>query len=436
LSIRITWLDPLERFGHELRQLREEGADSGELEQSWNALLEEEKRQRAVEFLARAEEISLTVQQVYKREKFVVQLRGQPSQSFSREELGQKLHAAWLGRAAGCLLGKPVEKVPREGIRAILESIGEYPLAQYFTAEGVPSEVTERYPWNRASRPTSMRENIVCMPEDDDLNYPMLNLAVVERFGPDFTTGNIAQVWLEMMPVLTVFTAERVAYHNLLHYLEPPQTATHQNPYREWIGAQIRADLWGYLHPGNPAEAAKAAFRDARLSHVENGIFGEMMVAAMVAQAFVARDVHEVIRAGLEVIPADSRLAQAIEQTLRLDILGQPWDITLDALYANLGHYHWVHTINNAALVVAALVYGQGDYERSVCAAVMGGWDTDCNGATVGSIVGLMNGEVPRKWTAPLHNQVRTSLKGFDHSGFDGLAERTLKIVPPHYIRS
>jgi hypothetical protein len=155
-------------------------------------------------------------------------------------------------------LGKPVEKVPREGIRAILQSIGEYPLTDYFTAEGVPPEVSQRYPWNRASRPTSLRENIVCMPEDDDLNYLMLNLSVVENFGPYCTTEHIAQVWLASMPVLTVFTAERVAYLNLLNYLPPPWTAIHHNPYREWIGAQIRADLWGYINPGNPVAAARA----------------------------------------------------------------------------------------------------------------------------------------------------------------------------------
>lgn len=434
MSIRITWLDPVERFGHELRQLREEGADFAELEQSWTALSDRAQRERAPEFLARAEEISCTVRRVEPRERFVESLAGGSKRQFSSDELRIQLHAAWLGRAAGCLLGKPVEKVPREGIRTILESIGEYPLSQYFTARGVPPEVTERYPWNRASRPTSLRENMICMPEDDDLNYTMLNLAVVERFGADFSTENVAQTWLEMMPVLTVFTAERVAYLNLLNYYTPPQTAVHQNPYREWIGAQIRADLWGYMHPGNPVAAAKAAFRDARLSHIENGVFGEMMVAAMVAEAFVANNVAQIVQAGQKVIPSDSRLAQAIEQTLQLDILYQPWETTLDALYANLGHYHWVHTINNAALVVAALIYGQGDYQRSIAAAVMGGWDTDCNGATVGSIVGLMNRAVPEKWIAPLHNQVRTSLKGFDHSSFDGLAQRTLNIVPLHYI--
>jgi len=434
VSIRITWLDPLECSQHELRQLREEGAESEELEQRWLKLSDEEKRQQAQEFLARAEEISLTVREVHEREKFVESLSEQPTKQFSRDELLARLQAAWLGRAAGCLLGKPVEKVPREGIKAILKSIGEYPLSDYFTAEGVPPEVTERYPWNRASRPTSLRENIVCMPEDDDINYPMLNLAVLERFGPDFTTENVAQTWLEMMPVLTVFTAERVAYFNLLNYLNPPQTATHQNPYREWIGAQIRADLWGYIHPGNPVAAAKAAFRDARLSHVENGIFGEMMVAAMVAQAFVSKDLGEIIGAGLAVIPSDSRLARAVQYTLELEAVSQPWESTLDKLYAAFGHYHWVHTINNAALVVAALLYGQGDYQRSITAAVMGGWDTDCNGATVGSIVGLMNAEVPKKWSDLIRNQVRTSLKGFDHSRFDELATRTLNAIPPHYL--
>ncbi|RIH84280.1 ADP-ribosylglycohydrolase family protein [Calidithermus roseus] len=433
MSLRITWLDPAERFAHELRQLREEGADAAELEAAWSALPPDEQRRRAPDLLRQAGGISLTIRQVPRREDFVEQLRGNPARTFSPDELRLRLQAAWLGRAAGCLLGKPVEKVPREGIRALLESIGAYPLREYFTAEGVPPEVSERYPWNRASRPTSLRENITQMPEDDDLNYTMLNLSVVERFGPECSTEHIAHSWLEMLPVLSVFTAERVAYVNLLHFLRPPQTATHLNPYREWIGAQIRADLWGYIHPGDPPSAARAAFRDARLSHVENGVFGAMLVAAMIAQAFLTRDSEAVVRAGLAVIPPDSRLAEAVRYTLELEPAQRPWEQTLDALYAAFGHYHWVHTINNAALVVAALLYGRGDYERSITAAVMGGWDTDCNGATVGSIVGLMNAQVPAKWIDPLRNRLRTSLKGFDHSRFDELASRTLEVVPARY---
>lgn len=434
-GVRVTWLDPVERFGHELRQLREEGAEAGGLEALWASLSPAEQRRRALELLDEAAALAPTVRRAPEREAFAEGLRGEAAGPFRPEELRARLHAAWLGRAAGCLLGKPVEKVPREGIQALLESVGEYPLREYFTAEGVPPELSERYPWNRASRPTSLRENIDGMPEDDDLNYTVLNLALVERFGPGFTTEHVAQCWLEMLPALTVFTAERVAYVNLLELRLPPETATRRNPYREWIGAQIRADLWGYVHPGDPAAAARAAFRDARLSHVENGIFGAMLAAAMIAQAFLTRDPEAVVRAGLAVIPPDSRLAGAVRHVLELGPAARPWEETLDALYAAFGHYHWVHAVNNAALVVAALLYGQGDYERSVTAAVMGGWDTDCNGATVGSVVGLMNAEVPAKWIDPLRNRLRTSLKGFDHSRFDDLAARTLAAVPDRYKR-
>ena len=101
----------------------------------------------------------------------------------------------------------------------------------------------------------------------------------------------------------------------------------------------------------------------------------------------------------------------------------------MDRLYERFGRYHWVHSVNNAALVAAALVYGNGDYGRSICNVVMGGWDTDSNGATVGSVVGTMLGKVPDQWTAPLNDTVRSSLKGFDRSSIGQLAERTSRIA-------
>ncbi|MDF1523451.1 MAG: ADP-ribosylglycohydrolase family protein, partial [Trueperaceae bacterium] len=428
--VRITWLKPEERIEHEFRQLREEGADPGELEAQWHACRGEDldrRRARALELLDAAVPLRRNDDDV----DVLALLRGvaaPASPALDRDELARRLEAGWIGRAAGCLLGKPVEKTPREGIREILQSIGEWPLRRYFTAQGVPDEVLERYPWNRASRPTSMRENIECMPEDDDLNYSMLNLHVLETYGPDFTTDDVATVWLQMMPVLTVFTAERVTYENLLRYLLPPLTALHRNPYREWIGAQIRADVWGWVSPGDPARAAELAWRDARLSHSANGIYGEMLTAAMVAKAFATDDVLAVIEAGLQTIPEDSRLAEAVRFARDLPDRTSDWDEALDLLHARYGHYHWVHTINNAALVTAALRFGQGDFERTICNAVMGGWDTDCNGATVGSIIGVMHGPdaIPEAWSGPLRNRVRTSLKGFDDSRLDELARRTL----------
>jgi ADP-ribosylglycohydrolase len=76
-------------------------------------------------------------------------------------------------------------------------------------------------------------------------------------------------------------------------------------------------------------------------------------------------------------------------------------------------------------------LYGAGDFERSVCNVVMAGWDTDSNGATVGSVVGTMlgAGRLPGRWIAPLNNRIRSSLKGFDNSSIENLAERTIAIA-------
>jgi len=349
--------------------------------------------------------------------------------------LDDRIGGGWLGRLAGCLLGKPMEGVPRDGIHAILQSSGQWPLTDYITAAGVPDEVRTRYPFNRTAQQHSLRETIACMPEDDDSNYTMLSLYICETAGEDFTTDDVATAWLRLLPALRVYTAERVAYQNLLDLLAPPETARYRNPYREWIGAQIRADLWGWVAPGDPRRAAALAWHDARLSHVKNGLYGAMAVAAMVASAFVAGDVEEITAAALDVIPHSSRLAEAIR--FAHDTAGRLGDFeqAVDAVYERYGSYHWVHTINNATIVVLALLYARGDYERAIGGAVSGGWDTDCNGATVGSIMGTFLGRrgIPAKWSGPLRDRVRTSMAGFDNSSIEELIRRTVRCVPERY---
>ena len=349
----------------------------------------------------------------------------------SSEELFDRAHGAWLGRAAGCLLGKPVEKIPRAGIRAILQSQGRWPLNDYFSGEGLAAEVGARWPWNRASRPTSLAEVIDGMPEDDDTNYTMLALALLEQHGRDFTTDDVARMWLAELPAGRVFTAERIAYRNLLEGLEAPATARVRNPFREWIGAQIRTDLYGWVSPGDPAAAAALAWRDARLSHTRNGIYGAMFTAALGAAAMASRDVDEVLAAGLSVVPARSRLAEAVRLAIEIAAESDS-ERALDRLHQAFGDLHWVHAVNNAALVALGLRAGAGDFTRSVCLTVMGGWDTDSNGATVGGVVGAMTGaaRLPPRWSAPLRNRIASSLRGFDGAAFDDLARRTVELVP------
>ncbi|MFD4505189.1 ADP-ribosylglycohydrolase family protein [Streptomyces sp. NPDC058457] len=339
-------------------------------------------------------------------------------------------HAAWLGRAVGCLLGKPVEKLPLHAIRELARATGNWPLNHYFTADGVPAELLSAHPWNRRSAPTSLAENIDGMPEDDDLNYPLLNLLLLQRHTREFATADVAALWLDELPAGRTFTAERVAYRNLLTGIEPPHTARHRNPFREWIGALIRADVHGWTNPGDPAAAAEQAHRDAALTHTANGVYAAMFTAAVIATAATGtHDVHACLRTGRAVIPPHSRLAHAVDHAIRIAGEHDDFDTVVAELHAaHSPTHHWVHAIPNTALIAAALTHADGDFTGSVCRAVSGGWDTDSNGATAGSVAGLLAGDpdaLPDRWTTPLKNRLATSVAGFDGTGFDTLAHLT-----------
>lgn len=346
---------------------------------------------------------------------------------------------AWTGRAAGCLLGKPVEKIPRQGIEEILRATGRWPLDRWFTAVGLPDEVAARWPWNKRSAPTSLEENIDGMPEDDDLNYPILALALLEKHGRAFTTDDVAQLWLDALPAGRVFTAERAAYRNILDARPVPETATHHNPFREWIGALIRTDVLGWVSPGDVREAARLAWTDARLSHTRNGVYGAMWAAALASAAMVCETVDDVLDAADAVVPPGSRLAGAIRLGRDAGRAGDTSEAGvragLDTIHAAYGDLHWVHVLNNAAVIAYALTAGRGadgrgDFGASVAIAVTAGWDTDSAGATVGGVVGALQGVegIGPQWTRPLDGHIATSLPGGEQRIVD-LAARTVALA-------
>ena len=207
------------------------------------------------------------------------------------------------------------------------------------------------------------------------------------------------------------------------------------NPYREWIGAQIRGDYFGYINPGNPRLAAEMAWRDASISHVKNGIYGEMFVAAMIAVAACTGDVEEIIRQGLAEIPATSRLYEdvmAVVNAYHAGVSQQECFAMIHQKYDEYTEHGWCHTISNAMIVVAALLYGEGDYGRSICMAVETGFDTDCNGATVGSVLGMANGlrSIPEYWTNPIRDRLHTTIFGVDTVKISDRVKMTLEQIP------
>ncbi|MEV3856214.1 ADP-ribosylglycohydrolase family protein [Streptomyces sp. NPDC050095] len=451
--LRLTWVQPEDLLGHELRQAAQDGRDASSVEDRWLRAGGPPAPPRAGASPHPAPPQLRTL-----AGQLLDELAALPSPSAAAEPTDlpaikaacptwphspslphgtthpvsyDALHAAWLGRAAGCLLGKPVEKLPLEGIRALARATGNWPLTTWFTAVGLDPELAAAHPWNRRSAPTSLAENIDGMPEDDDLNYPLLALLLLQRHGPRFTTDDVARLWLDELPAGRTFTAERIAYRNLLDGIEPPATATHRNPFREWIGAQIRADVFGWTNPGDPARAAELAHRDAVLTHTANGVYGAMFTAAALAAAASGTvDVHGALRTGLTVVPPDSRYAKAVRLGIQLAHAQADFSAVVDELHRTYATHHWVHVLPNAALLAAALTHADGDFAGSVCRAVSGGWDTDSNGATAGSLTGLLAGHpdaLGERWTAPLKNRLATSVADFDGIGFDELARLTLK---------
>lgn len=348
------------------------------------------------------------------------------------DALLERLHGAWLGRCAGCVLGKPVENWPRRELRRYLERFDAYPLSDYVPADG-PAPPT--FPPLNASWPVSVRGAIRGMPRDDDIDYTILGLHILETYGPQFTAADVGQEWLRRLPFLAVYTAERAAYRNLVLGLAPPATAKHVNPYREWIGAQIRVDAYAYASPGDPVRAAALAFQDASLSHTANGVYGAMWAAALIAASFAQETMAAALQSALAVVPARSRLAEALRGVAALHRQGLEWESARDDLEKRHGALSPVHTINNAAVVAAALLWGEGDFTRTIGLAVQGGWDTDCNGATAGSAFGAMHGAsaLPTHWTSPLQDRIASALGGFDGARISELATRTLSVarIPP-----
>ncbi|WP_205857124.1 ADP-ribosylglycohydrolase family protein, partial [Phytoactinopolyspora endophytica] len=266
--MRLTWIQPEDLVGHALHQADQDRVDVDDLRARWvdaggdpaplhsgasDAPAPDSLRALAVEVLDEIdmrpspfdadEPTDLADIQVVAPAwtgKAVDPGNAGTAGSRASDRIVERMHGAWMGRAAGCLLGKPVEKIPRRGIREILEATGRWPLNGWFTEDGLPDDVAARWPWNRRSAVTSLAENIDGMPEDDDLNFPMLNLSLLEAHGAALDTEDVAVAWLAELPAGRVFTAERVAYRNLLLGVTPGRTSLVRNPFRDWIGAQIR----------------------------------------------------------------------------------------------------------------------------------------------------------------------------------------------------
>jgi len=348
------------------------------------------------------------------------------------DELEKRIRSAWAGRVSGCMLGKAVELLSamsgRDALTAYLRQARALPLRDYIPlVEGAPDvlfEKTCRGRFGRASSP------------DDDINYSVLALELLEAHGRQLTTEDVARAWMMRLPAGMTFTAEREAYRILMEEGSPwfglpgvppgfDLSRCADNEFNDWIGAQIRADLYGWVAPGDPDLAAELARADAGLSHREDGVYGAVIVAAWGAAIPDSPDLSTALDRALQAIPGDSRAAGAIALGRELAEAGQD----AGAIHERYDALSPVHTVNNLALVVWALLSHPDDFAAAIGEVVAAGWDTDCNGATVGGLWGLQGKPVPENWVEAWQGRVGLTLAGTRELELDELVARTVAVA-------
>ncbi len=343
----------------------------------------------------------------------------------------QRIRSAWAGRISGWQLGKAVEVLSirqgHEGLTSYLREAGALPLRDYVPLiKGTLVEFTGR---------ESCRGEFSRSEPDDDINYTVLALMLLERCGLRLSTEEVARAWLRLLPAASTWTAERAAYRTLLErandlfaYGAPPGfdlAECARNEYSDWIGAQIRADMYGWVCPGRPQLAADLSRRDAALSHSGDGVHGAAFVAALAAAIPAAGSLDEAVDAAYDQVPGGTGVSKAVQ--FARSLVGA--DDAVERIHERYKGLSPVHTVNNLALVVWALLSRQYDYSAAVGDVVAAGWDTDCNGATVGGLWGLTGRPVPDHWTAPWQGRVAVTLAGVDELHLDDLVARTVAVA-------
>ncbi|MFL0268875.1 ADP-ribosylglycohydrolase family protein [Candidatus Clostridium radicumherbarum] len=312
----------------------------------------------------------------------------------------EKVYSGWLGKTIGVRLGAPIEN---------------------WTYERISKEIGE---------PEGYIHDYKMFAADDDTNGPEVFIRALEDFSINATSEEIGDTWLNYIgDTHGMFwwggygvSTEHTAYMNLQHGIKAPLSGSmdvNGLTVSEQIGGQIFIDVWGLIAPGNPSLAAEYAEKAASVSHDGNGKYGGMFIAACIAEAFVEKDIKKIIVKGLSVIPEDCEYAKVTREVMRFyDENPYDWRKCFEYILNNYGYDKYeggCHIIPNAAVIILSLLYGEGDFSKTIRICNFCGWDTDCNVGNVGCIMGVRCGLVgiPYFWRKPINDVfVSSSLIG------------------------
>ncbi len=327
----------------------------------------------------------------------------------NEREFHSKVLGCWMGKNIGGTLGAPMEWK-----RGLLD-LDFY--AQKLDGEPLPN---------------------------DDLDIQLLWLVALEEKGIALDAHTLAEYWtLYVTPHWSEYGTAKV---NMRAGLMPPLCGDVDNPYKHSCGAFIRSEIWACIAPGAPEVAARYAYQDAMLDHGARGegTYAEVFCAAMESAAFVEHDFRKLIEIGLSFIPVESGVAGAVRLAIASYDGGETWQQARDTMLEKfrgdtfMGWHH--HTSeedhkkgftdgvrgwdapSNVGILVIGLLYGEGDFSKTICTAVNCGEDTDCTGATAGALFGIIYGieAIPEKWIAPIGRGIKVGCLNFGELGYYG----------------
>jgi len=245
---------------------------------------------------------------------------------------------------------------------------------------------------------------------NDDLDLQLAWLQALEENGVyQITPRLLGEYW--MNHISASWNEYGVCKANIANGLYPPLSGSCNNEtWKNSNGAWIRSEIWACLFPGDPDEAIRFAWMDACADHDGEGIYSEIFTVALESAAFVVSDLRELIRIGLSKIPSNSQVAQSIRLACEQYDKGVDFRSARETIVKLNETSGWFQAPMNLGFLIMGLLYGEGDFGRSCCLAVNCGDDTDCTAATVGSILGIIQGrkQIPERWTEPIGETIIT----------------------------
>ncbi len=342
--------------------------------------------------------------------------------------IAPRVEAAFLTSVCGCILGKPLE-VAATGhrIRAVAESVGQWPLVDYVTEELLVALGTRH-----GDAIDTRRGHIGYVACDDDLNYSIMGLMALEKYGATFTHEQLRWLWLENLPALWQWGPERTvncksAVHTLWDGSKDPVPFADWvevcNPGSEACGAAIRADAYGFACPGDPARAAALAWRDASFTHRRTGIYATMFNAAAIAAAFVEPDPLRIFEIAARQVPRRSRFRAAVDESLALVRAAGDWWDGYSRVHSRFEEHGHCQIYQETGTMINTLRFAR-DAAEGIGMQVGQGNDTDSYGCTAGAILGARFGGIDPRWLAPFNDIIHTTIAGFHEQRLSAVAHR------------